>query len=393
MVQTALPDRRGLRPTRRPGPRPLLATALTVVLALAVAGPSHAAAGDAVVDKPEPLVTVSVTPDTVVARASAPAPDLPVPTGSVDFDVDGVRVGTADLVDGRAVLHYQVPTGASRVITAWAEGDDVYGWGSDRYYRTDPSMQPRVSPAPVWQEHVPGEVLGPTWYTDPVTVRFECWTASPRVPLLDPCPAPVVLDKSGMGQSASGTVRSVDGGGASARVDGINIDLDPPEVVVTGVEPGATYLGGAPKGGCQATDALSGVSICHVRRTVDGDQVTYVPDATDKAVNQVVGAPVVVWASSLVLDGTDRDDEGYVVRRGSTYRLQAASQARPRPLGTRSARAVPTRLKPKVRAFRHVGHHRWSTRVLIPRKARPGDRFTLSSKVDGRVVRVAVRVR
>ena len=66
------------------------------------------------------------------------------------------------------------------------------------------------------------------WYISPVTVHFAC--SDGLSGLASACPADVVLNSDGSGQSASGTVTDAAGNSASASVTDINIDLIAPAI-------------------------------------------------------------------------------------------------------------------------------------------------------------------
>ncbi len=94
------------------------------------------------------------------------------------------------------------------------------------------------------------------WYNTPVEVTFICDDATSGIAS---CTATQTLGQ-GADQSVSGTAVDNAGNSASTDVTGINIDLTPPEVTVTGVINGAVYtLGSVPAAGCVTTDTLSGV--------------------------------------------------------------------------------------------------------------------------------------
>jgi hypothetical protein len=94
------------------------------------------------------------------------------------------------------------------------------------------------------------------WINSPVTVSFTCTDATSGI---FTCTSPQTLGE-GAGQAATGTAVDNAGNSASTEVTGINVDLTPPVVSVTGVADGATYtLGSVPAAGCATSDALSGV--------------------------------------------------------------------------------------------------------------------------------------
>ncbi|HEX8031561.1 MAG TPA: PxKF domain-containing protein, partial [Vicinamibacterales bacterium] len=97
------------------------------------------------------------------------------------------------------------------------------------------------------------------WNKSAVTVEFTC---SDPLSGIDACAAPQARTAQGANQSASGNASDLAGNTASAAVSGINIDLTPPVVAITGVANGGVYdLGSVPAAGCSTTDALSGVAV------------------------------------------------------------------------------------------------------------------------------------
>ena len=96
------------------------------------------------------------------------------------------------------------------------------------------------------------------WNNTAVTVSFLCTDALSGI---GSCPASQSLNSDGAGQAASGNALDRAGNAASAGVTGINVDLTPPVVQVTGVINGGVYnLGAVPQAGCSTSDALSGVA-------------------------------------------------------------------------------------------------------------------------------------
>ena len=96
------------------------------------------------------------------------------------------------------------------------------------------------------------------WNNGPVTVEFACTDALSGV---DACTATQILATEGADQSTDGNAADHAGNTASASVTGINIDLTPPTVAITGVTNGAIYdLNSVPAAGCSTSDALSGVA-------------------------------------------------------------------------------------------------------------------------------------
>jgi hypothetical protein len=216
---------------------------------------------------------VSVTPTAINATVSAAAG---TPSGTVAFSVDGVAVGTAPLNGGTATLAHVVPSGGERTVTASYSGDATFAASTGSVVRRDPGITGKAT-----------STKGPSaagWYGAPVTVTFTCTAAGATVS----CPEPVVLNKSGIDQSASGTAGASDGGSATATVKDIDIDLDKPKVKLRRVKNGKVYRGRAPRPKCKATDALSGVARCKLKTKRRKTKRTVTATATDKAGNVAV---------------------------------------------------------------------------------------------------------
>jgi hypothetical protein len=128
------------------------------------------------------------------------------------------------------------------------------------------------------------------WYRDTVTVTFTCTAGS--APLTTPCPAPMVLTKSGANQGGVVTVTNGDGLSSSIRVS-INIDRTSPTIRIKGVKKGKSYA--KPKRvTCIADDRVSGPYACQVTGTAKlvnhnrSVKVRYTATAADKAGNVTV---------------------------------------------------------------------------------------------------------
>lgn len=223
--------------------------------------------------------TVSVRPGTITATVGAQSPSTHVPTGTVRFLVDDALVGTAALVDGRAVLTHVVPAGATRTVAAEYVGSEDARASTSSTTRSDPGITATVTSA---RNPVAG------WYAAPVTVSFACQQHGAA---LLRCPAARVLSTSGAAQKVTGTVTAVDGGTASVTVADIAIDMVAPVLKVRGVKNGKKYAGSRkPKPKCTATDPLSGTTGCRITQTVvkhSGKRVVmrYVARARDRAGN------------------------------------------------------------------------------------------------------------
>jgi hypothetical protein len=131
------------------------------------------------------------------------------------------------------------------------------------------------------------------WYNAPVTIT---WTS------IDPAPSsgtpntppPVTLSTEGANQTVT-SAKSCDPAGncATGTVTGLNLDMTPPAVSVTGVSSGTTYST-APAPGCSTSDSLSGVATnATVSVTNSGTSYTATcSGATDNAGNQASPASV-----------------------------------------------------------------------------------------------------
>ena len=147
------------------------------------------------------------------------------------------------------------------------------------------------------------------WYNAPVTIT---WTSvagagSPGTPTTPP---PVTLSTEGANQKVT-SAQSCDPAGncATGTVTGLNLDVTPPSVSVTGVTSGTTYST-APTPTCSTTDSLSEVaSDATVSVANSGTEYTATcSGAADKAGNQAAPVSVsyqVVPAGSTTASLTD----------------------------------------------------------------------------------------
>jgi Carboxypeptidase regulatory-like domain/Bacterial Ig-like domain (group 1) len=131
------------------------------------------------------------------------------------------------------------------------------------------------------------------WYNAPVTIT---WTSvEPNGAAGTPTtPPPVTLSTEGANQTVT-SAKSCDPAGncATGTVAGLNIDMTPPTVSVTGVTSGTTY-NQAPSPGCSTTDSLSGVAAsATVSVTNSGTSYTATcSGATDNAGNSAAAVSV-----------------------------------------------------------------------------------------------------
>ena len=210
---------------------------------------------------------------TVTDESPADYPELPSPLVG-DHSGNGLTV-TRDLEsyrgdDGQGLMmvHFHNKIGNKSQITALKStvpGPDPLGAG--------PKITASVSSSK-------GKTRG--WYRTPVKVSFAC-TAG-EAPLAGSCPAPVEFANDGRDQAVTRSVTATDGQSASAQVGDIDIDRTRPAVKIKGVRKGKRYRR-APKGRCVASDRLSKVASCRLRKKRKGKKVTYIARAADRAGN------------------------------------------------------------------------------------------------------------
>jgi hypothetical protein len=125
---------------------------------------------------------------------------------------------------------------------------------------TPPTASAIVSPAPNIND----------WNNTDITVSFS---GTDNLSGLASCETPVVLSGEASNQSASGTCTDMAGNfSALATASNINIDKTAPDVFVTGVVDGETYiLGDVPVPGCDTQDTLSGVATLASPTVTGGD--------------------------------------------------------------------------------------------------------------------------
>jgi hypothetical protein len=233
-------------------------------------GSSTTAAGSLtqVVSEAGTTLAVRVGPSTITATVAVTAPGAGTPTGPVTFTVEGLTVGSAQLVDGVATLAYAVPASRSQAVAAGYEGDSRFTGSSASTSTGRLSIVATVSSASAKTSF--------GWYRERVTISYVCTVAA--APLTTPCPAPVRLGRA-LGESRTATITATDGSIATAVVTGLKIDRYEPILRVKRV-------GGSLR--CVATDRLSGVDSCVVVKTVRGGVTTYKAVAEDKAGNRAV---------------------------------------------------------------------------------------------------------
>ncbi len=223
----------------------------------------------------ESVTELIVSPGSLSARVDAVEEGLPAPGGNVTFSIGGSVVGTVLVEQGVAVLEHDIPKGATREIEAAYSGDADFDPSSDQILRSDPELTAKVSSR--------GKKNRFGWYRTPVTVTFKCTTHGSD--LTEDCPYPHRLARDGRGQEVRRTIVAFDGGEASVRVRGINIDRTPPVVRLQGIRRGASYPR-VKRTRCVARDRTSGVLRCQVSWVRRGNRVTYRATATDRAGNR-----------------------------------------------------------------------------------------------------------
>jgi hypothetical protein len=133
------------------------------------------------------------------------------------------------------------------------------------------------------------------WRASPVTVSFTCTDATSGIAS---CSEPLTLGE-GASQSAAGAAADNAGNTASSEVTGINVDVTPPVVSVTGVTENALYTRDAvPMAGCTTSDTLSGVGTDATLTVTGGDGddtgtfIATCSGALDKAGNPGIASSV-----------------------------------------------------------------------------------------------------
>ena len=322
---------------------------------------------------------VAVRADAVTAGVAPVAPGAGSPGGTVAFSVDGVAAGTAPLVDGVAVLDRRVAPGAPHVVTAVYGGDTDFAGSSASTSRHDPRITATLG------SPLPRSRYG--WYRAPVVVTFHC--ATDGAPLNAPCPAPVILTRSGAAQSVTRTVTATDGGAATATARGIDIDRVRPTVHVTGVRNGAVYPGTAPRAGCRAGDRISGVASCTLTRRISGGTTVITARATDRAGNSAVTRVRYRTLSRYVV-GARYENGAFVVRAGRAYTLVVYSVRRPRYYDAVVSPQSPRRADS---LFRHAGPRRWTLGVRIDAGMRSHLRWNAGIRIGAHLELLRLRVR
>jgi hypothetical protein len=176
-------------------------------------------------------------------------------------------------------------------------------------------------------------------------------------------------------------------------VKGIDIDQRAPKVRVRGVRNGHTYTGAAPTPRCEATDALSGVARCMIRkrttRTATGTLVRYRAIALDRAGNRSTAAGS-YRTRAATLEGAPLRDGSFQVTVGSSYRLVVSGSAA-RPVYY-NAELAPRRPHLAGPALHPAGHHRWAITVRVDESMR-GRTWNVGIKIGRTMQVVPLQVR
>ncbi|MGH2835266.1 MAG: virginiamycin B lyase family protein, partial [Solirubrobacteraceae bacterium] len=151
------------------------------------------------------------------------------------------------------------------------------------------STQPDITEPTIRAQVSSSTAIDHGWYRSAVHVTFSCVAGS--APIIGGCPHAVVLARSGKNQTVVRTIGAGDGGSATVRVSGIDIDRVAPTLQVTGARSGHAYSGRR-RLRCLAHDGLSGVASCQLSQRTkklrggSGIRVVrYVATATDRAGN------------------------------------------------------------------------------------------------------------
>lgn len=325
--------------------------------------------------------TLRITPDHLTATVTATAPSSAVPTGTVSFALGTTSLGApVPLVGGEASLTYSVPSGRTQQVSAIysgqsADGDVQISGSLTTTSRHDPTIAAAVSSS------APISRFG--WYSRPVTVRFSCTAGSGE--LTTACPGAVAESRDGV-RTITRTLLAEDGG-AAVRTVVVKVDRTRPTVAVRGVRAGRIYAQ-LPRGRCAASDTTSGVATCRIRRSVDGDRVTYRATAVDRAGN-TRRASVTVLRPRVLIAGAAYGGSLPVVRHGSTYTLVVTSRVRPRYV---YAAPAPGQPKGDGGAFASAGRNRWVRSVTFYRST-SHDVWNFGVAVGSTTTVVTVRIR
>jgi hypothetical protein len=220
------------------------------------------------VSKASTTTSVTVGSGRLTATVLPVAPGSGARTGTVSFLVDGVSAGSATVGAG-GVATVTASTAGKHQVSAAYTGDADY-LGSSGTRAVGPTVVAHVS-------SVVRKRAG--WYRAPVSISFTC--TPNNAPLASACPATKTLSRSMADQSVTVTVTGKDGAATTVSVTHINIDRRAPRLRV---------MRRGRRLSCDATDGLSGVASCVIRRhrsTLDAVRtVHWTAIARDRAGNR-----------------------------------------------------------------------------------------------------------
>lgn len=245
-------------------------------------GPNQTVSGTAV-DRAGNSATVAVTVSIDKTKPLITATRTPANDNGWNNGLVTVAFACADAVSGIASCP------APSTLTAEGAGQSVSGTAVSRSGNAATATVADINidtTAPTITAAVVGTKNAAGWYRTPPTVRFTCADSRSGI---DRCPADIVVDTSGAGQTVSGTVVDKAGNTATVTVTDLNVDLAAPAVAVTGAVNGANYpLNQIPSPACATTDAISGVAapaVLTLTRTDSGGYTATCAGAADIAGN------------------------------------------------------------------------------------------------------------
>lgn len=299
--------------------------------------------------------------------------------------------------DPRATLAYQwtvagktVGTGTSLPISS--------AWAAERITLTVTASAPGEDPVsatagpvlvvknPRIAAHYPN-VPASGWYRHPVTVTFTC---APGTAAVTACPAPVVL-RNGV-HRLSRTIRSEDGGTATAQLPIVKVDQTAPRISLRVPSGQSAYAGHA---SCSTHDTGSGHVTCALatrRATVaNGWTVTYTATARDRAGNTAREVRH-VSVDRLALNAPERAGV-YQVRQHATYRVTVLSATQPRLQYAAPSPRVPHGGGVKFRADGTLGGlHRWVLNLTITSSTRYSRHWLIGATAGGHTYVTALQI-
>lgn len=233
--------------------------------------------------------SLTVAAGSLTATVKAVAPGSGTPAGTVAFTSGGQTIGTANLVGGAATLSYSVAANTTETITATYQASDDYTGSSASATASGPvvaaSRAVIVNPA-ITALITSSKRRNPAgWWHTAVTVAFTCNAGGSTIE--GGCPDPITLGKSARNETVSRTITTAAGDSSSITLLGIRIDLTRPAVGILGIRNHGRYKGRAPRARCRASDRISGIRSCELRRRVKrtstGETITFIAKATSWA--------------------------------------------------------------------------------------------------------------